>query len=253
MVLELAMCCLNIVQKKAQCTGAYAARFCPEYTLWAEQQASGTCSVVSQIKAVFTSVTRALLRSLLPEKLRRLHHLSFLLLLSLPRWLTASLGRFMTSLSSHVQVNKTHPLPNFKDKRQHKWDYSGWHFSTTAQSALLQFFLFFFKLCSGEAACWSHLREGPVACQRSWSEWEGNNVYCYIFCFLSLHLHRLTAARLFHSFFYFYKIHFLLLSIINTFLYQPYTPIPFPGTTASFPKILLVLCYFSVLEWSVKI
>lgn len=68
MVLELAMCCLNIGQKKAQCTGAYAARFCPEYTLWAEQQASGTCSVVSQIKAVFTSVTRALLRSLLPAE-----------------------------------------------------------------------------------------------------------------------------------------------------------------------------------------
>lgn len=142
MVLELAMCCLNIGQKKAQCTGAYAARFCPEYTLWAEQQASGTCSVVSQIKAVFTSVTRALLRSLLPEKLHRLHHLSFFLLLSLPLWLTTSLGRFMTSLSSHVQVNKTHPLPNFKDKRQHKWDYSGWHFSTTARSALLHFFFF---------------------------------------------------------------------------------------------------------------
>lgn len=38
------------------------------------------------------------------------------------------------------------------------------------------------------AACWNHLREGPGACQRSWSEWEDNNVYCYIFCFLSLYL-----------------------------------------------------------------
>lgn len=65
-MLQLAMSCLNIGQKEAQCTGAYAARSSPEYTLWAEQQASGTCSAVGQIKAVFTSVTRALLAARAP-------------------------------------------------------------------------------------------------------------------------------------------------------------------------------------------
>lgn len=59
--------CLNTEQEKAQYTGPSATRLCPEYTLWAEQQASGTCSVAGQIKALFTVLTRALLGSLAQE------------------------------------------------------------------------------------------------------------------------------------------------------------------------------------------
>lgn len=44
-----------------------ATRLCPEYTLWAEQQASGTCSAAGQIKALFTALTRAPLGSLAQE------------------------------------------------------------------------------------------------------------------------------------------------------------------------------------------
>ena len=47
------------------------------------------------------------------------------------------------------------------------------------------------------AACWSHFGEGPVACQQLWSEWEGNNVYCYIFCFLFLYVSLSSLALIF--------------------------------------------------------
>lgn len=66
-VLGLAVRCLNIGQEEAQCTGPSATRLCPEYTLWAEQQASGTCSVADQIKAFFTALSSALLDSLAQE------------------------------------------------------------------------------------------------------------------------------------------------------------------------------------------
>lgn len=78
------MCCLNIGQEKAQCTGPYATRLYPEYTLWAEQQASGTCSVAGQIKALFTALTRALLGSLAQEVAQTPLSLPLFLLLSLP-------------------------------------------------------------------------------------------------------------------------------------------------------------------------
>ncbi len=74
------MCCLNIGQEQAQCTGPSATRLCPEYTLWAEQQASGTCSVAGQIKALFTALTRALLGSLAQEVAQTLLSILFLLL-----------------------------------------------------------------------------------------------------------------------------------------------------------------------------
>lgn len=69
-----------------------ASCLCPE----AEQHISSTCSVVGQIKAHFTALTRALLHSLgqvVPEST------IFFLLLSTPQSLTAF-------LDSHVQLHK---------------------------------------------------------------------------------------------------------------------------------------------------
>lgn len=79
-MLRLATCCLNIGQEKAQCTGPSATRLCPEYTLWAEQQTSGTCSVAGQIKALVTALTRALLRSAAQEVAQTTLSIFFLLL-----------------------------------------------------------------------------------------------------------------------------------------------------------------------------
>lgn len=111
------------------------------------------------------------------------------------------------------------------------------------------------------AACWSHLREGPAACQRSWSLWEGNNVYCYIFCILSLYLLICSFIPLylcitsfigpsaFSSINFLYVLVFKVFhcSLVNTFLNQPYTVVywwapsisltlSFSGRKSSFPR-----------------
>lgn len=51
-------------------------RLCPEYTLWAEQQACSTCSAVGQIKAL-CAAGQGLFRVAPANKLRRLHYQSF--------------------------------------------------------------------------------------------------------------------------------------------------------------------------------
>lgn len=204
---KLATCSLNIGQQEAQCTGPSATRLCPEYTLWAGLQASSTCSVVGQIKAHFTALTRALLHSLAKEVARTpLSILYFSLILNDSQKSLTLLNRLMTSLDSHVQ--------NFKDKRLNR---------QTGQMSLLWVAVFHYSaecatiilVVGWRAACWSHSREGPVACQRSWSKWEGKNAYCFIFCFLSLRLHLLAATWFFFCFFN----HVLLGCIINTFFF----------------------------------
>lgn len=54
-------------------------RLCPEYTLWAEQQACSTCSAVGQIKAL-CAAGQGLFRGAPANKLRRLHYQVFPLL-----------------------------------------------------------------------------------------------------------------------------------------------------------------------------
>lgn len=80
----LAMCCLNTGQEQAQYAGLSATRLCPEYTLWAEQKDSGTCSVASQIKAFFTALTRALFGSLAQDVPKVLLSILFFTFLSSP-------------------------------------------------------------------------------------------------------------------------------------------------------------------------
>lgn len=89
----LAVCRLNIGQEKAQCTGPSAARLCLEYTLWAEQQASGTCSVAGQIKALRTALTRAHTLFFLPSSLTLTHIFT---------------GPLLTSWGSCVPLKKIH-------------------------------------------------------------------------------------------------------------------------------------------------
>jgi len=178
----LAMRCLNIGQEEAQCTGPSATRLCPEYTLWAQQQASGTCSAAGQIKALITRLTRALLGSLAQEVAETPLSILFLLL-SLPLWLMLMATRDISGRPCATEQNASVP----KLWRQ-KTSQAGlmrllwvavFHYSSKCIAIIL--------VVGWRAACWSHLREAPLVCQRSWSEWEGNNVYCCIFCFLSLY------------------------------------------------------------------
>lgn len=86
------------------------------HTLWVEQQASGTCSVASQIKAFLTTLTRALLGSLAQDVTQTL--------LSTPFFFSSSSVTHSLPVSSLTSqpcaTEQIHVLPNFKDKRLHR-------------------------------------------------------------------------------------------------------------------------------------
>lgn len=124
MALQLAKSCLNIGQKEAQCTGACAARFCPEYTLWAELQASGTCSAVGQIKAVFTSVTRALLAAQAPA-------------IYLPSFLPASVSDSQPRRSGLMTPHRAATCNGTKKTKKHTHTPLNFKRQKTAQMRLL--------------------------------------------------------------------------------------------------------------------
>lgn len=209
-----------------------ATRLYPEYTLWAEQQASGTCSVAGQIKAL------------------SLQHWQGLFWVPSPKKLHSAIYPLFTTLSSSVTHDFTGVAHDFTGQpcaAEQKASVTKLKRQKTAQARQMRLLWVAVFHYSSEciaiilvvgwwAACWSHLREGPVACQRSWSEWEGNNVYCYIFCFLSLYLYLFTAASIFCIFYVQSLLSFPCTVHYKYLFISAIYSLSFPGRMASFSR-----------------